>query len=102
VARVIRAARSLPGAAPEPVEAPRADEPILLAPKADVAEEYVEAARAEAPTRPQAKPLAQPAPVAPEKPAAALDDFGGLVEPGDEAATSAAMHAREALRQASA
>lgn len=81
VSRVLRAsARPLPGAAPEPAaEAPASVEPA--APKAA-------APAPAAPARESARSLAE------------LDESFGLVEPGDPEATSAAMHAREALRQA--
>ena len=71
VSRVIRAARSLPGAAPEPVEPP---------------------------TQQQARQAPAAPPPAPEKKMDA--EAFGLVEPGDEAAASAASNASRALRQA--
>lgn len=109
VARVIRAARTLPGAAPAPAAEPIMTEAPVIATPAPVTP------KAPAPIAPQgiagdsaAKPSSQQPSAAPSAPPAAkdepapADDFGGLVEPGDEAATSAAMHARESLRQATA
>lgn len=90
VSRVIRAARALPGAAPPP---PATEGPLLEDASLSVAAEAAPAARAPAAATPSNTGTA---------PVAEAEAFGGLVEPGDAAATSAAMHAREALRQASA
>jgi uncharacterized membrane-anchored protein len=90
VARVIRAARGLSGAAPEPEDETKVKAPALREPAAP------------APVAPKFVAPAPDASEARKDDAPAADAFGGLVEPGDEAATSAAMHAREALRQASA
>lgn len=79
VARAVRPKpRTLPGAAPEPLEQAQ-------------------------PTAASPTPAPQEASsVAKEKAPEPQDDVFGLIEPGDEAATSAAINASEALRRASA
>ncbi len=79
VARAVRPkTRTLPGAAPEPLEQ---SPPITASPT----------------PAPEGASL-----VAKEKAPEPQDDGFGLIEPGDEAATSAAINASEALRRASA
>ena len=83
LARAVRAkTRTLPGAAPEP---PEREELPTPAPEAIVT------------SASQSTPV-----VAREIALAPQDDGFGLIEPGDEAATSAAINASEALRRASA
>lgn len=77
VSRALRATRTLPGAAPALAEA------LVVEP------EQVDAA-----------PIVAKAPASPAMQAPAEDDIIGLVEPGDEAAASAAINASRALREA--